>query len=82
LAHKQCLEKTKKCLLRDKVVIVANTFATMKEMKPYFDFAESNDIAVDIYRCTGTYQNVHGVPDDVVEAKRNQMELLENETII
>jgi hypothetical protein len=54
----------------------------MKELKPYLDFAESNDIAVDIYRCTGTYQNVHGVPDDVVEAKRNQMELLENETII
>jgi uridine kinase len=82
LAHKTCLDKTKKCLLRDKVVIVANTFATMKELKPYLDFAESNDIAVDIYRCTGTYQNVHGVPDDVVEAKRNQMELLENETII
>lgn len=82
LAHKQCLEKTKKCLLRDKIVIVANTFATKKEMKPYFDFAEENDIPVEVYRCTGEYQNVHGVPDDVVVAKRKQMEDVLNEEFV
>ena len=82
LAHKQCLEKTKKCLLRDKIVIVANTFATKKEMKPYMDFAEENDIPVEVYRCTGEYQNVHGVPDDVVVAKRKQMEDVPNEVFV
>lgn len=82
LAHKQCLEKTKKCLLRDKIVIVSNTFATKKEMKPYMDFAEENDIPVEVYRCTGEYQNVHGVPDDVVVAKRKQMEDIPNETFV
>ena len=82
LAHKQCLEKTKKCLLRDKIVIVANTFATKKEMKPYMDFAEENDIPVEVYRCTGEYQNVHGVPDDVVVAKRKQMEAIPNEVFV
>ena len=82
LAHKQCLEKTKKCLLRDKIVIVANTFATKKEMKPYMDFAEENDIPVEVYRCTGEYQNVHGVPDDVVVAKRKQMEDVPNEEFV
>lgn len=82
LAHKQCLEKTKKCLLRDKIVIVANTFATKKEMKPYMDFAEENDIPVEVYRCTGEYQNVHGVPEDVVVAKRKQMEDLPNEEFV
>lgn len=82
LAHKQCLEKTKKCLLRDKIVIVANTFATKKEMKPYMDFADENDIPVEVYRCTGEYQNVHGVPDDVVVAKRKQMEDIPNEVFV
>lgn len=82
LAHKQCLEKTKKCLLRDKIVIVSNTFATKKEMKPYMDFAEENDIPVEVYRCTGEYQNVHGVPDDVVAAKRKQMEDVPNEVFV
>ena len=82
IAHKQCLDKTKKCLLRDKIVIVSNTFATMKEMKPYFDFADENDIEVDIYRCTGEYQNVHGVPEEVVVAKRKQMEDVEGEEFV
>ena len=82
LAHKQCFEKTKKCLLRDKIVIVSNTFATKKEMKPYMDFAEENDIPVEVYRCTGEYQNVHGVPDDVVVAKRKQMEDIPNEVFV
>ena len=82
LAHKQCLEKTKKCLLRDKIVIVSNTFATKKEMKPYMDFADENDIPVEVYRCTGEYQNVHGVPDDVVVAKRKQMEDIPNEVFV
>lgn len=82
LAHKQCLEKTKKCLLRDKIVIVSNTFATKKEMKPYMDFADENDIPVEVYRCTGEYQNVHGVPDDVVVAKRKQMEDVPNEVFV
>ena len=82
LAHKQCLEKTKKCLLRDKIVIVANTFATKKELKPYFDFAYDNDIEVDVYRCTGEYQNVHGVPEEVVINKRKQMEDIPDEEFV
>jgi hypothetical protein len=51
-------------------------------MKPYMDFAEENDIPVEIYRCTGEYQNVHGVPDDVVAAKRKQMEDVLNEEFV
>jgi hypothetical protein len=43
-------------------------------MKPYVDFAEDNDIEVDVYRCTGEYQNVHNVPEEIVVAKRKQME--------
>jgi adenylate kinase family enzyme len=82
LAHKQCLEKTKKCLLRDKIVIVSNTFATKRELKPYFDFADENDIPVDVYRCTGEYQNVHNVPEEVVIAKRKQMEDIPNEELV
>ena len=51
-------------------------------MKPYMDFAEENDIPVEVYRCTGEYQNVHGVPDDVVVAKRKQMEDVLNEEFV
>lgn len=82
LAHKQCLEKTKKNLLNDKIVIVANTFATKKELKQYLTFADENDIPVAIYRCTGEYQNVHNVPEDVVAAKRKQMEDIPNEEFV
>lgn len=68
--------------MRDKIVIVANTFATKKEMNPYLNFADENDIPVEVYRCTGEYQNVHGVPDDVVAAKRKQMEDVLNEEFV
>ena len=76
------MEKTKKCLLRDKIVIVSNTFATKRELKPYFDFADENDIPVDVYRCTGEYQNIHNVPEEVVIAKRKQMEDIPNEELV
>ena len=82
MAHKQCLDNTKKCLMRNKIVIVSNTFGKLWEMKPYLDFAEDNDIEVDVYRCSGEYQNVHGVPEEVVIDKRKNMEDFDGEVFV
>ena len=57
-------------------MIVSNTFATKRELKPYFDFADENDIPVDVYRCTGEYQNVHNVPEEVVPERENGIEIV------
>lgn len=82
LAHKTCLNKTIKGLRSGKIVIVANTFATPKEMEPYLQFAHDNDIDFEVHRCTGEYQNVHNVPEEAVIRKRKQMVDFEGEEFV
>lgn len=73
-AHLVCLRNTQDALLNDKTVIVSNTFTTRKEMKPYLKFAEENNIETIIYRCTGNYQNQHGVPVETLEKMKRNLE--------
>lgn len=82
IAHKTCLKKAIKGMRSGKIVIVANTFATHKEMEPYIQFAFENEIEYEVYRCTGEYQNVHNVPEEAVIKKRKQMKPFEGEIFV
>ena len=69
-AHHWCQDKTLGLLQAGFSVIVSNTFSRMWEMKAYYDIAASIGANVRVITVTGQYQNVHGVPEDVIERMR------------
>lgn len=64
------------------VVYVSNTFTRVWEMQKYIDFAKANNIPFKVVRCTGNYQNVHGVPDAKVKEMLARFEDYEGEEFV
>lgn len=73
-AHHWCQVETRSFLRRGKSVVVANTFTRVWELQPYLDMAAELGADVEIYRLSGEYPNVHGVPPKIVEVMRSRME--------
>ena len=73
-AHQWCQETTANSLLRGENVVVSNTFVKCWEMKPYIDMAENFGIELKIITASGAFQNVHGVPAEVLERMRANWE--------
>jgi predicted kinase len=73
-AHKWCQDKTREGLERGGAVIVSNTFTTKKELKPYFDMAREFDIVPVVYLAQNQFTNVHGVPEDKLQAMRDRFQ--------
>ena len=78
-AHNWCKTQTEIDLMFGKSVIVSNTFTQKWEMEPYIQLARKYDADIVIKKATGNYQNVHGVPDEVVEKMRSRWEDVESE---
>lgn len=57
-------------------VIIDNTNTQAWEAKPYVEMAQELGVPVFFFPCHGSFQNVHGVPQDKVEAMRNRCEPL------
>lgn len=66
-AHKHCQKLTKIALEEDCKVIVANTFTTIKELKPYFEIAKDLGITPIVYHCENRFQSIHDVPVETIE---------------
>ena len=77
-AHRWCLWRTTEALRRGYNVAVANTFTRLWEMKPYLLLTDY----VFVYRCTGNYQNIHNVPQDIVNTMIDRFEDYEGELFI
>ena len=76
LAH-ECCKATVASLMVDTTgedVAVANTFTRKWEMEWYHSFAEEAGYEVKVINCAGNFQNVHGVPDEVVQRMKARME--------
>ena len=71
-AHEWCKNSVEHAMSIGHDVIVSNTFITAKDRKPYFDLAKSYGYDIQVIECTGKYQNIHGVPDEKVEALRQK----------
>lgn len=69
-AHKWCLESAKKDLEDGKDVVVSNTFTRKWEMQQYLDFSPDADIIT----MHGNYNNIHGVPESIIENMRQRWE--------
>jgi predicted kinase len=73
-AHAWCQQSTAEALGRGEYVIVSNTFTTLKEMKPYFDLIQAYGKQPVVLVCQSNWGNVHGVPDDVLDAMKERFQ--------
>ena len=69
-AHEYCLNNARKYLMMGFDVVVANTFTCVWEMQPYIDIG----FPVKVVEATGNYDNVHGVPQEIVDRMRERYE--------
>ena len=65
-AHAWCQKETDAALAAGKKVVVSNTFVKKWEAAVYFDMAAKHDVDVEVITANGNYQNVHGVPAEVL----------------
>lgn len=77
-AHEWCLRSFKACLENGIPVVVANTFTRKWEIEPYLKLSPG----ALVFRFSGEFQNVHGVPEDKVQAMRNRMEDIPGEILV
>lgn len=73
-AHQMCQEITEVALMTGTSVVVSNTFTRKWEMQYYYDIAEKCGAKVREITCKGKYQNVHNVPEAVVENMKKRWE--------
>lgn len=76
-AHKYCQTNVEWAMKSDtQYIAVANTFTRAWEIKPYLDLAKVYGYEVVIHTCTGNYQNVHGVPEEVINRMKERFETI------
>lgn len=74
-AHFQCQQRVLRAMQEEKTPIaVSNTFIRHSEYKIYQVFASEFGYDVDIVICKGRYENVHGVPNEVVKKMLKRFE--------
>lgn len=91
-AHKWCQSMTKQALRDGKDVVVSNTSTTIKEVSEYIHIldevnaenklANKPKVTVRVIRLNKQFQNIHGVPEAVVEAMKSRMQNYPDETVL
>lgn len=81
-AHSWCFETAKIMLNNGYDVVVSNTFTTLKELNPYIELANQNDIQYAVFRMTSEYNSIHNVPQIVIEKMRIRFEDYEQEVMV
>lgn len=71
-AHAWCWNSTFREVSFGGSVYVSNTFTTIRELKPYFDIALELGITPTVITMNNQWGNVHGVPDDTLEAMKQR----------
>ena len=66
-AHEHCRQRANHALADGYSVVIANTFSRLWEMETYYRLAAAYGADVRVITATGRYQNVHGVPQEVVD---------------
>ena len=69
-AHEWCFDQFASEVFYSQNVIVSNTFTRLWEMRKYIDLALESSYQVRIITCTGRYQNVHGLTEEMVDKQR------------
>jgi predicted kinase len=78
-AHADCFTNVECAMLdgseeENDALAVANTFSQSWEVEPYFKLAKKYDYSPFVVECQNTFKNVHGVPQETIEAMKNRWE--------
>lgn len=73
-AHDRCYNRARLALTGYNTPVVHNTFTKLWELQKYLDLAREFNIPVEIYRMTGEFENVHGVPKEKVQQMKDRYE--------
>ena len=71
-AHQWCQNEVKKSMIKREDVIVSNTFLTPKDRAPYLKLVKEFNYDIEVYTCTGNFQNEHGVPEKTIEKMKQK----------
>ena len=71
-AHNWCQKMAREALAAGRRVVVSNTFTQLRELEPYLAMTRT----VRIIEARGTWQNVHGVPAEMLERMAQRWEQL------
>lgn len=78
-AHAWCKNKTEEDLKHGKSVIVSNTFTQKWELEPYIQLAQKYGAKLIIKKASGNYQNIHNVPQEVLNNMKSRWEDIDGE---
>lgn len=75
-AHAECFSNVEKAMQKELVrkIAVANTFSQAWEAEPYFKLAEKYNYSPFVIECQNTFQNVHDVPQESINAMAERWE--------
>lgn len=81
-AHADCLLRVKGYLELGKTVVVSNTFTRYKELHPYIEHCQQNNIPFTSVIVENRHGNnsIHNVPEDVIEKMRQRFTVALNGT--
>lgn len=74
LAHEWCQQCAESALASGFDVVVANTFTRKWEMTFYLEAAKRHGASVEVIIAAGRWQNVHGVPSEIVRQMEARFE--------
>lgn len=81
-AHAACQKDVDNALTFGRNVVVSNTSTTQREVNDYIKLAEKHKVPYRIIRLAKQFQNVHGVPADVVLSMQKRMVDIPGETVL
>ena len=70
-AHQWC-QKMTDLSLKNGSVVVANTFTTLKELRPYFEIAKKHGIVPNVVLAQNNFKNTHNVPEATLVAMKQR----------
>lgn len=74
-AHSWCIGRVNYEMSRNTpTIVVSNTFIRLWEIDPYIELGRDHGYSVSIVEMTGSFKNIHGVPDEKVEEMRKRFE--------
>ncbi|USD58935.1 AAA family ATPase [Vibrio sp. SCSIO 43140] len=71
-AHNWARMKMAKALRDGFNVVICNTFTKPFEMRDYLEVAQRFGADVQVLQAQGNYQNVHNVPDNIVQMQKSR----------
>jgi predicted kinase len=80
--HARNLQRSCNAMQEGRSVIVDNTNIAAWQAREYVRYAVAHGVAVVFIRVTGTFPNVHGVPQDIMDKMRGAMEDLTVESVL